>query len=118
MPREDLWKLIELKHPHEVGIHKTQTVVAEMNRMRTRVRLLLPGEADIQGRHVALRPEEALHRHTIAGIIRRLNRDRPDLAAGVAAREFSANAAAIEAGFRKKLTPYEQIIRLLPQAYR
>jgi hypothetical protein len=34
----------------------------------------------------------------------RLERDCPDLAARVRANEFSANAAAIEAGFRTKLT--------------
>ena len=32
----------------------------------------------------------------------RLKRDRPDLAAKVIKRELSANAAAIQAGFRKK----------------
>ena len=36
--------------------------------------------------------------------IARLERDRPDLAARVRANELSANAAAIEAGFRKKPT--------------
>ena len=34
--------------------------------------------------------------------LKRLKRDRPDLAAKVIAGELSANAAAIEAGFRKK----------------
>jgi hypothetical protein len=37
-----------------------------------------------------------------AYILARLNRDRPDLAAKVIAGEMSANAAAIEAGFRKR----------------
>jgi hypothetical protein len=37
-----------------------------------------------------------------AYILARLDRDRPDLAARVRAHELSANAAAIEAGFRKK----------------
>jgi hypothetical protein len=35
-------------------------------------------------------------------ILARLHRDRPDLAARVKAKEMSANAAAIEAGFRRK----------------
>jgi hypothetical protein len=34
--------------------------------------------------------------------LRRLKRDRPDLAQKVVTEEMSANAAAIEAGFRKK----------------
>lgn len=34
--------------------------------------------------------------------LRRLKRDRPDLAERVVAGELSANAAAIEAGFRRK----------------
>lgn len=47
--------------------------------------------------------------------LKRLKRDRPDLANKVIAGELSANAAAIEAGFRKKLTPFEQIMKLLPK---
>jgi hypothetical protein len=35
--------------------------------------------------------------------LRRLKRDRPDLAAKVTAGEISANAAALEAGIRKKI---------------
>jgi hypothetical protein len=41
-----------------------------------------------------------------------LRRDRPDLANRVVAGEISANAAAIQAGFRKKLAPFEQAQRL------
>jgi hypothetical protein len=37
----------------------------------------------------------------------RLDRDRPELAERVRAGELSANAAAIEAGFRRKRTPLE-----------
>lgn len=41
----------------------------------------------------------------------RLHRDRPDLAEKVEAGELSANAAAIEAGFRRKLTRVERMQR-------
>ncbi len=44
----------------------------------------------------------------------RLDRERPDLAQRVERGEMSANAAAIEAGFRKKLTHFEQIKKWLP----
>jgi hypothetical protein len=47
--------------------------------------------------------------------LKRLKRDRPDLADKVVAGELSANAAAIEAGFRKKLTPFEQVLKLWPK---
>lgn len=47
--------------------------------------------------------------------IARLNRDRPDLARRVQLGELSANAAAIEAGFRKRLTAIEAIRRLIPK---
>jgi hypothetical protein len=43
--------------------------------------------------------------------VARLKRDRPDLAERVVAGELSANAAAIEAGFRKKATPLEALRR-------
>jgi hypothetical protein len=41
-------------------------------------------------------------KNTKAHWLLRLERDRPDLAARVCAKEMSANAAAIEAGFRKR----------------
>lgn len=47
--------------------------------------------------------------------VARLNRDHPDLASRVRSGELSANAAAIEAGFRRKLTPYEQVLKLIPK---
>lgn len=44
--------------------------------------------------------------------LKRLKRDRPDLFARVVAGELSANAAAIEAGFRKRPpTPLERILK-------
>lgn len=43
----------------------------------------------------------------------RLARDRPDLLKRVQANELSANAAAIEAGWRKKPTPFERCKRLI-----
>lgn len=42
------------------------------------------------------------HNDTAHGVLRRLKRDHPELAEQVVAGELSANAAAIEAGFRKK----------------
>jgi hypothetical protein len=47
--------------------------------------------------------------------VARLKREAPALFQAVCAGELSANAAAIEAGFRKKPTPFETIIRLLPK---
>lgn len=45
----------------------------------------------------------------------RLKRKNPKLFQRVVNGELSANAAAVEAGFRKKLTPFEQIVKLLPK---
>jgi len=44
-----------------------------------------------------------------AYILARLDRDRPDLADKVVAGELSANAAAIEAGFKKKPSPLDAL---------
>jgi hypothetical protein len=52
---------------------------------------------------------------SLAYTLDRLSRERPDLLAKVAAKEMSANAAAIEAGFRKKPTPFESTIARLPK---
>jgi hypothetical protein len=49
-----------------------------------------------------------------AYILARLDRDgHAELAAKVRAGKMSANAAAIEAGFRKQATPVEQVLKLL-----
>jgi hypothetical protein len=54
-----------------------------------------------------------------AYILARLDRDgHAELAAKVRAGTMSANAAAIEAGFRKKQTPLERILKLLPNLTR
>jgi hypothetical protein len=45
----------------------------------------------------------------------RLKRSHPNLFEAVCRGELSANAAAIEAGFRKKPTAFEQVTRLLPK---
>lgn len=45
----------------------------------------------------------------------RLKRERPDLFDKVKLGKLSANAAAIEAGFRKQATPLERILKLLPK---
>jgi hypothetical protein len=48
----------------------------------------------------------------------RLERERPDLFRKVKAGQLSANAAAIEAGFRKQSTPVERTLKLLPKLTR
>lgn len=45
----------------------------------------------------------------------RLKREKPKLFQRVVSGELSANAAAIEAGFRRKLTPFEQVLKLIPK---
>jgi hypothetical protein len=57
----------------------------------------------------------SLKYNTKAHWLARLQRDRPDLAQRVINGELSANAAAIEAGFRTKLTPFERIKQLIPK---
>jgi hypothetical protein len=60
------------------------------------------------GDNVTIKPERGNSR---AYTLDRLRRERPDLFERVKAGEFSANAAAIEAGFRKRATPLERIKR-------
>lgn len=45
----------------------------------------------------------------------RLSREAPGLYEAVCRKELSANAAAIQAGFRKRPAPFEQIKKLLPK---
>jgi hypothetical protein len=64
-----------------------------------------------QGDNITLKERGTSTDYTVA----RLDRDRPDLAAHVRAGHMSANAAAIEAGFRHKPTPFETVKRLWPK---
>jgi hypothetical protein len=52
---------------------------------------------------------------SLAYTLDRLSRESPDLYAKVVAKELSANAAAIEAGFRKRPSPFEQVVKLIPK---
>jgi hypothetical protein len=47
-------------------------------------------------------------------VLARLDRDRPDLAMKVRVKDLSANAVAIQAGFRKKHTRFEQVVKWIP----
>ena len=51
----------------------------------------------------------------LAYTVDRLERERKDLFDQVCAGKLSANAAAIKAGFRKKPTPFEIVLKLLPK---
>jgi hypothetical protein len=61
--------------------------------------------------NISIQPKHGTSR---AYTLDRLARERPDLFEQVRAGELSANAAAIEAGFRRQRTPLERALRLLP----
>jgi hypothetical protein len=63
-----------------------------------------PGKGDNTEKDITLRARGTGRGYTMA----RLDRDRPDLAARVDAGKMTANAAAIEAGFRKKAPSRKQ----------
>jgi hypothetical protein len=74
--------------------------------IRRRVRELLtapgPRRGEVgRGRDRSRNTGSTDHGGTASGLLRRLRRDRPDLAARVDAGELSAHAAAVEAGFRR-----------------
>ena len=49
-------------------------------------------------------------------ILKRLKRDRPDLLKRVVSGELSANAAAVEAGFRKRPSALDRLVAAWAQA--
>jgi hypothetical protein len=65
-----------------------------------------------KGDIVTIKPERGNSR---AYTLDRLQRERPELFAQVEAGTLSANAAAIQAGWRRKLTPFERVQKLLPE---
>jgi len=110
----------KFKHPHEVPPYNDKKIMARMKWMRERVRSLLSegladhgGDRTKQVDNVNLNQPKGGNSSTYT--LKRLKRDNPRLAEQVIKGELSANAAAIEAGFRKKLTPFEQIVRLIPK---
>lgn len=90
--------LQRFRHPHE---DSNPEVREWMRRLRERLARLLPGQAaETPG---GLKRNTLKHQSdTAERTMRRLNRDRPDLAQAVAEERLSANAAAIEAGFRRR----------------
>jgi hypothetical protein len=73
------------------------------------------GDRKEQGNNVTL-PERG---NKAEYLVRRLKRDRPDIAADLAAGKYpSARAAAIAAGIVTVPTPLEQVLRLLPKLSR
>ena len=60
------------------------------------------------GDNITINPERGTSR---AYTLDRLEREQPDLFARVQRKELSANAAAIRAGFRPKLTKLEKVVR-------
>jgi hypothetical protein len=92
----------------------------------TKVEALLGNDAEVlamwreatvgkQGAHTSNRSMKPVHGTTRAYTLDRLKRERPDLFDKVKLGKMSANAAAIEAGFRKQATPLEHILKLLPK---
>lgn len=104
---ENLRNILRLKHKFE---DTNNTIADRMDKMRQEVERLLIVPARRHGgkRRGDYKPNQANNDNlksapaSRAGILARLQRDRPDLAAKVIAGELSANQAAIEAGFRQK----------------
>jgi hypothetical protein len=118
MEPDDLLKVVmDLKHPHERIDDKLRI---QMDEMRDRVRTLTlrnePSLFDGPGRptkeqqaSIVRATNNTQSSDTATYALRRLKRDRPDLAEKVITGELSANAAAIEAGFRKPPSPLKQL---------
>jgi hypothetical protein len=64
--------------------------------------------AHADGDNITIKPERGTSK---AYILDRLKRERPDLFRKVAAKELSANAAAIEAGWRRKPSALENALK-------
>jgi hypothetical protein len=74
------------------------------------------GEEKYQVGNAKLAPSPSSGGMCATYTLARLRRDRPDLAAQVEAGELSAHAAAIEAGFRRKPTPPDELRRAWAKA--
>jgi len=113
----------DLKHPQEHPPYNDGKIIKRMNAMRRRVGVLLRRSEPAIAMH-GVNQHSGGSNATSSPLsdergsnyaLKRLKRDHPELAEKVIAGDLSANAAAIEAGFRHKPTPYQQIVRLLPK---
>ena len=112
-------KLVRLSHRYEAGSPER---AARLATMREKVRGLADGEkegvarqGEFGGGHGRLDmsslPPSGQGGNSRDYTLARLKRDRPDLAELVIGGAMSANAAAIEAGFRRRDTPVDTLCR-------
>lgn len=66
-----------------------------------------------EGHDNVMTHEKAKQGNSLGYTLERLKREHPKLFERVKAKELSANAAAIEAGFRKRPVPFDQIKKLI-----
>jgi hypothetical protein len=99
---DDVLRLIEFTHPHETNNrakHKTLEDMRRVVRSELHEAASAPGRP-AKGNNITFSSEQRGTSEDYT--LRRLRRDRPDLVERVFEGELSANAAAIEAGFRDK----------------
>lgn len=122
MPADRLRALLEkFRHPHEDPPKRDPELADRLAAMRREVTRLLdeplarPGGKRVPGQGDNI----TLQRGTSASYVRRrLARDRPDLYERVRAGDISANAAAIEAGFRTPTMSVPQEVSALADTLR
>jgi hypothetical protein len=93
----------------EVLLHDDPVILAEWREATTRPSHRPSESADNVS---TLQPK---HGNSLAYTLQRLKQQEPELFKRVTRGELSAHAAAIQAGFRKKLSVLDQIRRLLPK---
>ncbi len=100
---EDVKTLVRLRHHHEKHDPNLHARLEEMRQqVRSALNPELPGHGgDRQDDNVSL-PAQPQYGNDADYTLRRLKRDAPELAQRVLSGEMSTNAAAIQAGFRKR----------------
>lgn len=110
-------KLVRMSHRYEAGSPER---AAKLATMREKVRTLVEGESQAVTTHgvnqwggldISSPPASGQGGTSRDYTLARLKRDRPDLAELVLGGALSANAAAIEAGFRRRDTPVDALRR-------
>jgi hypothetical protein len=106
--RKEVEQIVDLQHKYEKdGPRHDPEKAAEMKKLRRTVRELLNPDAAEHGENQhtgdgGVRNTKSNGTDTESYAIRRLKRDAPELAEQVLDGKMSANAAAVEAGFRTK----------------
>lgn len=116
-PFSNLIEYLEHNEPDgcQVSKERVEQLIAKDAAVLTKWRKAVTGADGVRHGYDNITTSHPITGTSRAYTLDRLSREAPHLHAAVCAGELSANAAAIQAGFRKKPTAFDTVRKLLPK---